>query len=433
LLLSKEVEKWMKVDNLVLGAGISGLAYAHEKVNSGKITVVFEAESYYGGLCHSFEVDEFRFDSAIHLSFTNNPEARKLFDKTPYCQHKPISYNYYHGLWLKHPVLNNLFPMDVKDKVDCIQSFINRKEYKEIKNYGEWLRASYGDVIAEKFYYVYTRKYWAAEPEEMSTTWIGNRLNIPDLESMLYGSFTGDTGNYYYAQEMRYPNEGGYKAFLIPLLEGVKIEYNKRATAVDIDEKYVEFSDGTCCYFNKLISSIPLPELVRITKNLPNEIYNKVNQLEASKISLVSIGFNKPNIPKYLWMYIYDEDILAARINSPSLKSINNVPKGCSSMQFEIYHRPNLLIDKNVILENTKNALLAMHICTENDIAVCDYKLLPYGNVIHKIGMEQNRDIIKSYFVDKDIELIGRFGEWEYFWSDQSYMSGVKKAHGIYE
>lgn len=53
-------------------------------------------------------------------------------------------------------------------------------------------------------------------------------------------------------------------------------------------------------------------------------------------------------------MYIYDEDIKSARINSPSIKSPNNVPEGCSSMQFEIYHPKDEILDEEAIIDIAK-------------------------------------------------------------------------------
>ncbi|GHU73728.1 hypothetical protein FACS189450_14030 [Spirochaetia bacterium] len=46
-------------------------------------------------------------------------------------------------------------------------------------------------------------------------------------------------------------------------------------------------------------------------------------------------------------------------------------------------------------------------------------------------GMEKNRDFVKAYLAGKGIDLIGRFGEWDYLWSDQGYMSGKDKANII--
>jgi protoporphyrinogen oxidase len=423
----------MRIDNLVLGAGIAGLAYAYEKSKSCENTVVCEANPFPGGLCHSFTIQSpmgaFTFDSAVHLSFSTNETARAFFDKTEYVKHEPIASNYINGHWLKHPAINNLFPLDMPDKVSCIKSFVERREYPQINNYGEWLKASYGAEIASRFYYPYTRKYWTVEPEALTTAWMGIRLNKPDIEKMLYGSFSPITGNDYYAQEMRYPSgNGGYETFLKPLVDrgggGGAIEYNKRAVKIDADLKQVQFSDGTRYGYNTLVSSLPLPELAQMIEKAPVEIQEKAKKLKASKVSLVSIGFRKPGIAKYLWFYIYDEDILAARVNSPGIKSKENVPMGTSSLQFEIYHYPGNVINKDAVIENVLKSLKKMNICNEDDIIFADYRLLPCGNVIFLQDMEKDRDSVKEYVAGKGIKLIGRFGEWDYLWSDQSYLSG---------
>jgi protoporphyrinogen oxidase len=302
---------------------------------------------------------------------------------------------------------------------------VERKAYEDIANYGEWLKASYGEEISRRFYYAYTKKYWTVEPEALTTSWIGIRLNRPDIGKMLFGAFSPDTGNDYYAREMRYPvGNGGYETFLKPLIQGAPIEYNKKVIKVNLEEKYVQCSDGTRCSYKRLASSIPLPELVRIMEPAPLDIKAKAKELTASKISIVSIGFNKPDIAKYLWFYIYDEDIMAARVNCPSIKSKDNVPLGCSSMQFEIYHHPDSVINSDAVVENTLQGIRKMNLCHEDDIMFVDYRLLPYGNVLFLHNMEKERDCIKAYITGQGVDLIGRFGEWDYLWSDQAYLSG---------
>lgn len=410
----------------ILGAGIAGLAYASELEKEN--ATIFEKNDFYGGLCHSFEVNGFRFDSAVHLSFTNETTVREVFDKTPYIKHLPLAYNFYKGYWLKHPVVNNLYQLDPEEKVRLLKSFIDRNAEVEIKDYKDWLLASYGEEISKAFYEVYTRKYWTLDAEKLSTTWIGNRLGTPDVGKMLWGTFTSETGIDYYAKEMRYPVNGGYQAFVDKLAESARVEPNKEVVCVDLERKELAFRDGITFRYEKLASSIPLPELVKVTKNVPVSVKDAADKLTASKISLVSVGFNKKDVPKSIWFYIYDEDIMAARVNSPSMKSPKNAPENCSSLQFEIYHAPDAVIDPQKIVENTKYALQKMRLCEEADILFMDYRLLDYGNVIFWNGMEKEREIVRNYYDAQGVDLIGRFGEWEYYWSDQSFMSGKKKG-----
>lgn len=416
----------MNVQTVILGAGIAGLAYAKELGQDG--TMVFEKNNFCGGLCHSFKINGFTFDSAVHLSFTNEMTVRKQFDQTPYITHQPLAYNFYNGYWIKHPVVNNLYQLDMEEKIRLLSGFVKRNTDMDIKNYKNWLWASYGKEISELFYEVYTKKYWTMDAAELSTTWIGNRLGTPDIEKMLYGAFAAETGMDYYAKEMRYPAMGGFQSFILGMANHAEIAYGKKAVKINIREKKVTFHDGTVCFYEKLASSIPLPELVGITPDVPEELRTEALQLKASKISLVSVGFNRPDVAKSLWFYIYDEDIMAARVNSPSMKSPKNVPADCSSLQFEIYHASEETINKEEIISNVKYALLKMGLCEEKDIAFMDYRLLDYGNVIFENGMEEKRNKIRKYFEEHQVDLIGRFGEWEYYWSDQSYMSGLDKA-----
>jgi protoporphyrinogen oxidase len=49
----------------------------------------------------------------------------------------------------------------------------------------------------------------------------------------------------------------------------------------------------------------------------------------------------------------------------------------------------------------------------------------PYANVVFVLGMEERRDSVKGWVEAQDIYLAGRFGEWDYLWSNQSMMSGL--------
>lgn len=410
------------MNTVVLGAGIAGLSYLY---NAKDDTVqVFEKSDRPGGLCKSFRINDFVFDSAVHLSFTGNQSVRNVFDKTDYLTHLPLAYNFYEGKYIKHPVINNLFSFSPKDKCRYIESFISRDKDITVNNYGDWLTGSYGKELKQDFYDKYTLKYWTKKSEELSTSWVGERLQSPDIHKILSGAFCEETDIDYYAKEMRYPVSGGYESFLRPLIASEKIHCNKTVVQINPEEKQIVFADGESICYEKLVSSLPLCEMAYLVKNTPPRIKEAADRLSYSKISIVSVGFNRPDIARYLWMYVYDDDILTARINSPSIKSPHNAPTGCSSLQFEIYHDNHYIPDEKSILKNVEYTLQKMHICQERDILFMDYRLLPYGNVIFYNGMEQDRALIKDYMLSKGIQLIGRFGEWDYLWSDQSYLSG---------
>ena len=239
--------------------------------------------------------------------------------------------------------------------------------------------------------------------------------------------------NFYYAQEMRYPQQGGYKSFLNTMAINTSIKTQKEVALIDPIHKKITFTDGSETNYEKLISSLPLPEIGKIIKDAPKKVVEAGEKLLATSGQLVSIGFNRPDIPKHLWFYIYDEDILSARAYSPSLKSPYNVPKGKSSLQFETYFskkKPKQLSGDSMVNHIIEKGI-QMKLWELNDIAITDYREENYANVVFDFNRKSNVALIQDYLRTVGIISIGRFGEWDYFWSDQSLLSGFKGANII--
>jgi len=414
----------MSENIIVLGAGIAGISACYHAQQKGYDVTCYEAENEMGGLVANFSINGFRFDKAIHLSFTDDKYVRSFFDKITYISHKPDSYCLDKRVWLKHPIQNNLYSLPLSEKVTHIKSFIDRPS-KEPVNYAEWLEHQYGESIANTYPKKYTEKYWGVNANKLSMSWIGNRMRRANIDEILQGALEERKDNHYYAKEMRYPKKGGYFEFVREIAEQCNIECNKLATQISLDDKLVTFSDGSSIQYSNLISSLPLPKLCSIIESCPAEVLEAANSLLWTSVDLISVGFNKEHVPPYLWFYIYDEENLAARAYSPSWKSSDNAPKGCSSLQFEVYNLSTsnrLCPDK--LVENIKTNLLEMNICTEKEIEFLHHKHLPFGNVVFDHNMEERRQVVLDYLDSVNIKTCGRFGEWDYFWSDQSFMSG---------
>lgn len=411
------------VNIAILGAGIAGLGAALRAREEGRQAVLFEARDSAGGLLDNFCIDGFRFDHAVHLSFATEDKVREIFDRTAYITHPSDSYCFDRDRWLKHPVQNNLAPLPADDKVALVKSFLARPPALADDSYESWLRHQYGDAIAERYPIRYTQKYWATEAARLSTSWIGNRMRRAELDEILFGAFTVDTPNTYYTKQMRYPEKGGYKAFIAPLIEAADIRLGHRVVAIDLAARVLSFANGVQVRYRTLVSSLPLPVLAELAA-APAPVRAAAATLAATSIDLISVAFNKPLV-KDLWFYIYDGDILASRAYSPSVKSPDNAPEGCSSLQFEIYSRGTASrFDPAALKANTVMALEKMGIAGADDIVFMDHRFLPYGNVIFDQGMEAQRAVVRQWCADSGVASCGRFGEWDYLWSNQSMLSG---------
>ncbi len=413
---------------LILGGGMAGISAAYHARRAGREAVIWEARDRYGGLLDHFHKGGYRFDNAVHFAFSNNAPYGEVLQKTDLISHRPEPYNYEEGRWLKHPVQNNLYPLPAEEKVEAIKSFVERPARSDGGDYRQWLYEQFGKVIAERFPARYTEKYWTVPPEKLSTDWIGNRLYRPSLEEVLFGAMTGRTPATYYLPEMFYPRRGGFRTILDPLVRDLDLRTGKEAIRIVPKQKFVESRDGSREYYDYLVSSVPLPEMVEMIEGAPKRVREAASGLWATSIALVSLGLRAPEAGDHLWFYIYDRDILPARVHAPYRKSPDNVPPGSSSLQFETYfsrHKP-LELSMEALLEHVIEAAQKMRLLSPADIAVTDCRILPYANVVFDQGMTAKRRVALNFLKENEIMPMGRFGEWDYLWCDQCFLSGKK-------
>lgn len=385
-------------------------------------------------MCAAIEIQGFYFDKAVHLSFSKNDLVRGLFSQTEHYIHHPVPRSWYHTVWMQHPAQNNLYPLSAEEKVEAVSGFINRDKGADGRNFKAWNRSRYGDYLWEHFFEPYNKKYWDTDLEALGVEWIGDRIYQPSLEEILYGSYTNETPNTYYAPEMKYPKNGGYYSFIKPIVEEAekqgKIHYGYKAVRIDTEKKVVIFANGKSRQYDKLFTSVPMVSILHMVNGLPT-ILKDESRLDYTSVAVVSMGLKKSS-RKQMWFYIYDEDILAARAYMPSVKSPNNSPEGMDSIQFEIYfnaRRPQPGIQETI--DNCVYALEKLSIAKREDILFSDFRILPFGNVVFKNGDRRFAQEVVLWLESKDIYPIGRFGRWEYLWSDQSFISGYHAAKKI--
>lgn len=427
----------MSGNTIILGSGISGLSAAYHLQKQGVFPIVFEKDSDWGGLCSNFTIDGFRFDRFVHFTFAKEEYVHNIFNSSSELyEHPAISNNYYKGYWLKHPAQNNLYPLPKEEKSKIIEDFKNRphKEISEIEDYAQWLECQYGKYFAHNFPFAYTRKYWGREAKDLETKWVGIRMHSPSLDEVVEGASRPVDKNFYYTNVMRYPKKGGFKSILNTTRDGVEIRFNKEVVQLDTEEKLVLFKDGTSDKYDSLISSLPLPEIIKMLKGAPQSVIEAVTNLKHTSGYMVSLGFEREDVAKDLWFYIYDEDILAARVYSPSLKSKDNVPDGCSSLQAEIFFANDTEIPSaESVLNNTIEKISEMGLFTKDEIVIKDIRFEKYANIIFDHQVYANRQIVLDYLASIGIKSIGRFGKWEYMWTNQAFLDGKDAADRIIE
>ena len=125
-------------DVLVLGGGPAGLSAAYTLSQSGIKVGLYDKNEKPGGLCRSFNIEGFTFDTFAHVNFCKDPYVFSMLEgKTEYITHIPEAYNYSNGDWIRNPVQNNLVNLDIDERIKNVgygRNFDDLiKESEEIK------------------------------------------------------------------------------------------------------------------------------------------------------------------------------------------------------------------------------------------------------------------------------------------------------------
>ena len=184
----------MNRPNVILGSGMAGLGAAYRLHCTGAGSVLFDQHAYYGGhtSSHRFQ-GGWTFDEGPHISFTKDERIRKLLAANVNGDYQSFVVkvnNYWKGHWIKHPAQINLHGLPVELVARVLEDFVTAQNSPagEIRNYEDWLRASFGDTFAETFPMEYTIKYHTTEAANLNTEWIGPRLYRANLKEVLLGA-----------------------------------------------------------------------------------------------------------------------------------------------------------------------------------------------------------------------------------------------------
>ena len=422
----------------VLGAGLAGLGAAQRLRKLEYPIAVYEKSGFVGGHAASHRLGEFIFDDGPHVSFTNRPEIKALFAEAvdgQYFEYQTRMLNYWKGHWVPHPAQCYLYglPTDVVER--CIVDFV-KAQYEDdgpVENYADWCYRSLGRTFSEEFTFRYTRKYWTTEARDMSTDWVGPRMYPPKLKEVIRGAVAPHDTMFHYLSSFRYPAEGGFGSYLKAVDADKPVNLRHEVASVDLKRRRLEFADGSEAHYDGLVSSLPLPELVRLIKDVPRPVSEAAEGLRCSSLVLVSVGVERDEgWPDAHWMYFYDEDVIFSRAHLPHLLSPNNVPSGCGSIQLEVYHSETRPLPTDDVLNRTMDDLYRTGVLHRDDrILVSHEQPMAYANVIFDLDREKNLAVVQSYLDEQGVMCCGRYGEWAYFWTDDSVVSGWGAADRI--
>jgi len=391
----------------VIGAGISGLTIAQKLLQAGLSPVIYEKEREIGGLCRTRTTSGYTFDlSGGHVFNSQFAEVKQwafnLLPQEQWHYSRRVAKIFYHDRLVDYPFELALAQLDTDETIDCLVDFISSKTGVEPDNFHDWLIWLFGPSIAEKYLIPYNSKIWNYDLRKMSTDWVRGKMPIPTIRQLITSVVKSDASESLMPHSaFYYPQKGGIRNFVDAIATGLTaIRLNEPLQSLEIIAgRYVV--NGSTNY-DLVINTAPLPELSGVIRGIPDEVANAIRDLKYNSIKTVLFSCARDN--DYSWVYLPDPSIKPHRIvYQGNFAQVNAPIPDTSSFTVEVIG--DYPVDR-IVKDVSGKVPFGDYI---------DEHYTKYAYVIFDRNRARNMEVIRRYFAETGIELLGRFAEWEYY------------------
>jgi UDP-galactopyranose mutase len=475
---------------VVIGAGPTGLSAAY---HLGKDAVLLEQADRVGGWCRSIEDNGFTFDMAGHIMFSTDPYVHEMYqmllgDNVHWQDREAWIYS--KQVYTRYPFQGALYGLPPEVIKECIVGAIEarfgslnakkpaadkgingdytgperRGMFEPLmkangtrkprtytgaerrlsthkgspKNFEEFIYKVWGSGIAKHFAIPYNQKLWAVPLAEMETSWLGGRVPLPNLEEMIEGALSPSPKPMGPNARFGYPLRGGFQSLMdgfLPHLQG-ELRLDTRVVQVSPVAHTITLSDGSVLPYEQLISTMPLPALIKVMgTEAPADVRKAAAGLRHVSVRCVNIGVGRENLTEKHWIY-YPEDTVFHRIFVQGNASAYCNPPGGFGLTCEITYseaKPLPCSGDELIQRCIEDCHRVGFFKPEDPIWAANEVDMPVAYVVYDHERARNVNHIREWLSTQDIVLAGRYAEWEYYNSDHAFIAGKKAAEQVAE
>jgi protoporphyrinogen oxidase len=242
---------------------------------------------------------------------------------------------------------------------------------------------------------------------------------------VLRGALGANSPELGYNTSFWYP-ERGIGSFSDALAAGTPIELGQSARHIDLARRTVLLDDGEVP-FDVLVSTIPLPTLLRLLSHVPAAVTAAASKLRFTHLHYLDLGLAVPNANPYHWLYVPEEKYPFYRVGCYSHFSEKLAPAGKSSLYVELADRraPNLA---RTLPEVVRGLCELGLLKSERDIELCRLRTLEHAYVIYDHDYRPALDVIFPFLAEQRIVSTGRYGGWNYSSMEDALLMGKRAA-----
>lgn len=438
----------MKV--VILGAGPTGLSAAWRLQEHGhRDWTLLESSDRPGGLSMSVRDDQgFTWDLGGHVLFSHWKYFDRLLEQAlgdQWVEHQREAWVRMRDRWIPYPFQNNLWRLPKDELIRCLTGLVDAQRAvhdRPPRDFGEWLRRSFGEGLCQTFMDPYNQKVWAYPPSQLGVGWMGERVATVDLARVITNLVEQkDDVSWGPNATFRFPLRGGTGAIWTSMASQLpyeKLSLCTRVCSIDTSARRIHCEDGTSVAYDRLISTIPLDQLLRCLTDC-RELTHLASRFVYSSSHIVGIGFaGKPpaDLATKCWMYFPEPDTPYYRVTAFSNYSPFNVPN--PGRQWSLMAEVSESAFKPVNGATVTDEVIAGFrksgfIDDRTRILSRFHRRLERGYPTPWLGRDEVLDTVLPALATKGILSRGRFGAWRYEVSNQDHscLQGVEAVDQV--
>jgi protoporphyrinogen oxidase len=413
-------------ENIVIGAGISGLSAARLLQEAGKDVKILEKASRPGGLIKCDIIDGHLFHRVGGHVFNTKIEKVanwfwKHFNKDDeFLKAGRNAGIFLNEIFLSYPIENSLYKFDEQTIRKIITELLalNKDQKKDFNNFEDFLKGNFGETLYNIYFKPYNEKIWKFDLSKVSLPWLDGKLPMPDVAEMIISNILRKEENNMVHSSFFYPVKNGSQFIADRLSDNINIDYNIEAESIEY--KNGQWLINSEYLSDKIIYTGDIRKLYSVLKNIPDSIKQLTKDVTGLRSNGTSNLLCTTDETDYSWLYLPSSDIPAHRIIYTGNFSKNNLPENDR-------HSCTVEFSGATSYDDMKNAIRHL----PGNLKILEYNYEPNSYVIHQLGDRKKINVLKAELHKINFYLAGRFAEWEYFNMDKAIESSMATVSKI--